>query len=155
AQVVLPPMTFPDATFLDFAAAVKKMVRVPVIAVGRLGDPAIATQAVAAGETDFVALGRTLIADPHWVAKLRREEPIRRCLACTPCINERRGGAGVGCVVTGAAGRETMFADRRPPRGERIAVIGAGPAGLTYASLVAEGIDITVFEKDKRAGGAF
>src|SRR5499425_1468636 len=90
AQVVLPPMTFPDATFLDFAAAVKKMIRVPVIAVGRLGDPAVATQAVAAGRTDFVALGRTLIADPQWVAKLRRGEPIRRCLACNTCINEMR-----------------------------------------------------------------
>ncbi len=155
AQVVIPPMTFPDATFLDFAAAVKKMVRVPVIAVGRLGDPAIATQAVAAGKTDFVALGRTLIADPHWVAKLRRGEPIRRCLACNTCINEMRGGAPIGCVVNGAAGRETMFANRSPPRGERIAVIGAGPAGLTYASLVAERNDVTVFEKDKRPGGAF
>jgi NADPH-dependent 2,4-dienoyl-CoA reductase/sulfur reductase-like enzyme len=148
-------MTFPDATFLDFAAAVKKLVRVPVIAVGRLGDPATATQAVAAGKTDFVALGRTLIADPQWVAKLRREEPIRRCLACNTCINEMRGGARVGCVVNAAAGRETMFADRQPPRGERIAVIGAGPAGLTYASLVAEGNQVTVFEKDKRPGGAF
>ena len=155
AQVVIPPMTFPDATFLDFAAAVKKMVRVPVIAVGRLGDPATATQAVAAGKTDFVALGRTLIADPQWVEKLRRGEPIRRCLACNTCINEMRGGARVGCVVNAAAGRETMFADRRPPRGERIAVIGAGPAGLTYASLVAEGNDVTVFEKDKLPGGAF
>jgi hypothetical protein len=155
AQVVLPPMTFPDATFLDFAAAIKKMVRVPVIAVGRLGDPATATQAVTAGKTDFVALGRTLIADPQWVAKLRREEPIRRCLACNTCINEMRGGARVGCVVNAAAGRETMFADRRPPRGERIAVVGAGPAGLTYASLVAEGNEVTVFEKDARPGGAF
>src|SRR6476661_1699084 len=155
AQVVLPPMTFPDATFLDFAAAVKKMIRVPVIAVGRLGDPAVATQAVAAGKTDFVALGRTLIADPQWVEKLRRGEPIRRCLACNTCINEMRGGAGIGCVVNGAAGREALFADRRPPRGERIAIIGAGPAGLTYASLVAEGNDVTLFEKDKRPGGAF
>jgi dimethylglycine catabolism A len=66
-----------------------------------------------------------------------------------------RGGARIGCVVNGAAGRETMFADPRPPRGERIAVIGAGPAGLTYASLVAEGNDVTVFEKEKRPGGAF
>jgi NADPH-dependent 2,4-dienoyl-CoA reductase/sulfur reductase-like enzyme len=66
-----------------------------------------------------------------------------------------RGGARIGCVVNGAAGRETMFVDRRPPRGERIAVIGAGPAGLTYASLVAAGNEVTVFEKDARPGGAF
>jgi 2,4-dienoyl-CoA reductase-like NADH-dependent reductase (Old Yellow Enzyme family) len=155
AQIVLPPMTFPDATFLDFAADIKKVVDVPVIAVGRLGDPATATDAVGSGKTDFVALGRTLIADPQWVEKLRREEPIRRCLACNTCINEMRGGAGIGCVVNGAAGREALFADRRPPRGERIAIIGAGPAGLTYASLVAEGNDVTLFEKDKRPGGAF
>jgi dimethylglycine catabolism A len=155
AQVVLPPMTFPDGTFLDFAAAVKKLVHVPVIAVGRLGDPALATEAVAAGKADFIALGRTLIADPQWVEKLRRGEPIRRCLACNTCINEMRGGAGIGCVVNAAAGRERMFADHSAPHGGRFAVIGAGPAGLTYALLVAEGNDVTVFEKDERPGGAF
>jgi 2,4-dienoyl-CoA reductase-like NADH-dependent reductase (Old Yellow Enzyme family) len=155
AQIVLPPMRFPDATFLDFAAGVKKSVRVPVIAVGRLGDPATATAAVAAGKTDFVALGRTLIADPQWVEKLRQGEPIRRCLACNTCINEMRGGARIGCVVNGAAGREAHYANRKPPRGERIAVIGAGPAGLTYASLVADANEVTVFEKDERPGGAF
>src|SRR5712672_2228754 len=86
AQIVLPPMSMPDATFLHFAAAVKKAVQVPVIAVGRLGDPTMATEAVANGATDFIALGRTLVADPQWVEKLRRDEPIRRCLACNTCI---------------------------------------------------------------------
>ena len=66
-----------------------------------------------------------------------------------------RGGARIGCVVNGAAGREALFADRKPPRGERIAVIGAGPAGLTYASLVADGNNVTVFEKNAHPGGAF
>jgi len=155
AQIVLPPMSFPDAMFLDFAAEVKASVHVPVIAVGRLGDPATATAAVATGKTDFVALGRTLIADPQWVEKLRRGEPIRRCLACNTCINEMRGGARIGCVVNSAAGRETRYADPEPPRGERIAIIGAGPAGLTYASLVAGANQLTIFEKDKRPGGAF
>ncbi len=155
AQVVLPPMRMPDATFLDFAADVKKHVGVPVIAVGRLGDPATAEAAVATGKTDFIALGRTLIADPQWVDKVSRGEPIRRCLACNTCINEMRGGARIGCVVNGAAGRETLFAAAQPPRGERIAVIGAGPAGLTYAALVADGNAVTVFEKDARAGGSF
>src|SRR5436190_12876005 len=122
AQIVLPPMTFPDALFLDLAAAVKKLVGVPIIAVGRLGDPAIATEAVAAGKADFIALGRALIAEPRWVEKLARAEPIRRCLACNTCINEMRGGAAIGCVVNAAAGRERFFADRRPRRAEHIAV---------------------------------
>ncbi len=155
AQIVLPPMSHPDATFVHLAAAVKRAVNVPIIAVGRLGDPATATAAVAAGQVDFVALGRSLVADPQWVEKLRRGEPIRRCIACNTCINEMRGGARIGCVVNGIAGRELMFANPKPPRGERIAVIGAGPAGLSYASLVADGNEVTIFEKGKRPGGAF
>jgi dimethylglycine catabolism A len=154
AQVVLPPMSLPEATFLDYAADVKKRVNIPIIAVGRLGDPATAERAVAGGKADFIALGRSLIAEPQWVEKVRRGEPIRRCLACNTCINEMRGGAPIGCVVNGSAGRETLFAAPQGPRGERIAVIGAGPAGLTYASLVAADNAITVFEKDSHAGGA-
>jgi hypothetical protein len=161
AARMIPPMEYPDATFLDYAAQVKRQVlstssrAVPVIAVGRLGDPAAATDAVASGKADFVSLGRTLIADPEWVNKLVRGEPIRRCLACNTCVNEMRGGTQLRCVVNGTAGRESEFAAARPPQGERIAVIGAGPAGLTYASLVADGNSITVFERAAEAGGAF
>ena len=106
---MIPPMAYPEATFLDYAAAVKQRVAVPVIAVGRLGDPERATDAVASGKADFVALGRTLIADPEWVVKLQRNEPPRRCLACNTCVNEMRGGAQLHCVVNGAAGRERHF----------------------------------------------
>lgn len=155
AQIVLPPMDYSDGTFLGFAEAVKSKVGVPVIAVGRLGDPALAESAVASGKADFIALGRALIADPDWAAKVQRGEPVRRCLACNTCINEMRGGARIGCVVNGAAGREKAFAQPRPPRGERIAVIGAGPAGLTYASLVADRNKVTVFEREAKPGGSF
>ncbi len=152
---MIPPMAYPDATFLDYAAAVKRRVSIPVIAVGRLGDPERATEAVATGKADFVALGRTLIADPDWVVKLARGEPARRCLACNTCVNEMRGGAQLHCVVNGAVGQERRFQSARPPTNRRIAVIGAGPAGLTYASLVAAQNSVTVFERAARAGGAF
>ena len=155
AARMIPPMAYPDATFLAYAAEIKKDVAVPVIAVGRLGDPEVAADAIASGKADFVALGRTLIAEPDWVVKLSRGEPARRCLACNTCVNEMRSGAQLGCVVNGAAGRETRFLGATPPRGERIAIIGAGPAGLTYASLVAGENAVTVFERAPVAGGAF
>jgi len=155
AHRMIPPMAEPDAPFLGYAADIKQYVKIPVIAVGRLGDPAIATEAVASGKADFIALGRTLVADPQWVEKLRNKEPIRRCLACNTCVDGMRSGAGISCVVNAAAGRETLFARAQPPQGERIAVIGAGPAGLAYASLVAQGNTVTVFEKATSPGGAF
>jgi 2,4-dienoyl-CoA reductase-like NADH-dependent reductase (Old Yellow Enzyme family) len=151
----IPPMEYPEATFLDYAAGVKAAVRAPVIAVGRLGDPILAEAAVEDGKADFIALGRTSIAEPEWVAKLARGEPSRRCLACNTCVDEMRGGARIGCVVNGRAGREAMFANAQTPQGERIAVIGAGPVGLTYASLVAESNTVTVFEREAEPGGAF
>ena len=155
AARMIPPMQYPDATFLDYAADIRKEAKVPVIAVGRLGDPAVAAEAVASGKADFIALGRTLIAEPEWVAKLTRSEPARRCLACNSCVNDMRGGLQLRCVVNAAAGDETRFANARPPSGERIAVIGAGPAGLTYASRVAGANSVTVFERERAAGGAF
>jgi 2,4-dienoyl-CoA reductase-like NADH-dependent reductase (Old Yellow Enzyme family) len=152
---MIPPMAYPEATFLDYAAEIRRAVRVPVIAVGRLGDPVRASAAVETGKADFIALGRTLIADPDWVEKLARGEPSRRCIACNTCVNEMRGGAQLRCVVNGAAGQELRFAQAAAVQGERIAVIGAGPAGLTYAGLVAEQNTVTVFEREASAGGAF
>ena len=85
----------------------------PVIAVGRLGDPEHADGGDRGGKADFIALGRSLIADPQWVAKIARDEPARRCLACNTCVNEMRGGAPLHCVVNAAAARERDFELRR------------------------------------------
>lgn len=155
AQVMTPPMAYPDAPFLGYAAQVKAVVGVPVIAVGGLGDPAVAMSVVDDGKADFVALGRTLIADPEWVNKAAAGSAIRPCLACNTCVNEMREGAPLGCIVNAAAARELEFAAATPIAGERIAVIGAGPAGLTYAHLAATASKIVVFEREGVVGGAF
>jgi len=135
AQMMTPPMECDEGLFLDYAARIKAEVAVPVIAVGRLGDPELAKAAVDGGKTDFVALGRSL--------------------TCNTCVNEMRDGSQLGCLVNPAAGHEAEFAAASPLRGERIAVIGAGPAGLTYAGLVGPGNRVTVFERDATPGGAF
>ena len=114
---MIPPMAYPDATFLDYAADVKQRSNVPVIAVGRLGDPALAT------ERGRKRQGRFRRARPHagrrsanGSTSSRAASRSRRCLACNTCIDEMRGGARLGCVVNGAAGRETLFASAKPPQ---------------------------------------
>jgi 2,4-dienoyl-CoA reductase-like NADH-dependent reductase (Old Yellow Enzyme family) len=155
AHMMTPPMTSPEGIFLDYAASIKAEVAVPVIAVGRLGNPLVAMAAVDSGKTDFVALGRSLLADPDWVNKVQRNEPVRRCLACNTCVDEMRGGDQLSCLVNPTAAHELEFSGALLPTGERICVIGAGPAGLSYASLVADGNRVTVYERESVPGGAF
>jgi 2,4-dienoyl-CoA reductase-like NADH-dependent reductase (Old Yellow Enzyme family) len=154
-SMMIPPMAYPDATFLENAARVKAETNVPVIAVGRLGDPETAVAAIESGKADFVALARPLLADPQWANKVRQGRAIRRCLACNTCINEMHGGAKISCLVNPTTGRELEFTETDPPRGERIAVVGAGPAGLSYAYQAAERNEVTVFEREAGPGGAF
>lgn len=155
AQIMTPPMAERDGTFLDFASQVRSKVDVPVIAVARLGDPRVAEAALAEGKADFIALGRTLVADPEWPRKVREGRAIRRCLACNTCISDMRAGKHITCLVNPRTGREAFFDGKRPPAGEKIAVAGAGPAGLAYAGLVAPGNSVVVYDKAGEVGGAF
>jgi len=147
AAGMIPPMAQPDATFLKFARALKPRLSIPVIAVGRLGEPAIAQAALADAACDFIVLGRPLLADPDWSRKVRAGVPVRRCIACNTCVSGMRRGGPLHCLVNAETRREVDHADRSPPRGKRIAVLGAGPAGLTYASLVGAANDVVVFER--------
>jgi dimethylglycine catabolism A len=157
AERMIPPMAYPEGTFLELAASVKRAVSVPVVGVGRLGDPALAAEAVNSGKVDLVALGRTLLADPSWPEKARGGLPVRRCIACNHCVNNMRSGDQISCAVNGRAGYELAYAEGSgPPRGMKIVILGAGPAGLTYASLVAgNGNKVTVVERQDKPGGAF
>src|SRR5690606_13642272 len=97
---------------LGAAAAVREVVDVPVIAVGRLHDPMLAEQALIDGSADFVALGRPLLADPELPNKLANGTRVRQCISCQNCIDSLEQRFAVDCAVNPHTGKEIELAIR-------------------------------------------
>ena len=116
-HVTLAPMFVPRGHMRHYAAAVKAAVDVPVIAVGRLDDPALAADVVASGDADLVLLGRTLIAEPDWPRKVEegRLNELRPCIACNACVDLVGRGEIARCAVNPEAGRELTWTRAAPP----------------------------------------
>lgn len=139
------------------AAAVKQVVDVPVIAVGRVHDPARAERILADGRADFIAMGRPLLADPDLPNKLRagRAHRVRRCISCENCIDAMEQRFSVDCAINPRTGRERELAAPPAARAKRVLVVGGGPAGLEAARVAAgRGHRVTLFERGGQLGGA-
>lgn len=154
----VPPNYTPRGSMIPFAAAVKKHVTVPVIAVCSI-TPEMAEAALDRGEADFVSMGRQIIADPDCPAKItaKRPEMIRRCLRCNVCLGEVMESRGISCAVNPEAGKEyESFVQVAPaPFKKKVAVVGAGPAGMQATLTATErGHEVTLFEREERLGGA-
>lgn len=156
-MMITPPMELERALFVPLAESIKGVVSVPVIAVGRLHDPAIANQVIAEGKADMVALGRALLTDPGWVEKAQRGEveEILPCISCNQaCINNLMEDRAISCLLNPGCGREREFAISPAPRPKHVVVVGGGPGGLEATRvLAARGHRVTLFEEDPRLGG--
>lgn len=151
---VIPSMYEAPACQIPLAEAVKAVVKLPVIAHGKLGDPAVARRVIEDGKADFVALGRPLLADPEWAKKVKedRVEDIRPCIACNEvCLGKR---FYLSCTVNPQTGLEREYALTPVERKKKVLVIGGGPGGLEAArTAAARGCDVTLWEKTDQLGG--
>jgi len=139
------------------AAAVKQVVDVPVIAVGRIHDPERAERILADGRADFIAMGRPMLADSELLNKVAAGQVsrVRKCISCENCIDAMEQRFSVDCAVNPRTGKERELAVHRAPRPKRVVVIGSGPAGMEASRVAAErGHHVTLFERSGQTGGA-
>jgi 2,4-dienoyl-CoA reductase (NADPH2) len=149
----------PRAAFASVAARLKQAVTVPVIASNRINMPDEAEALIASGSVDMVSLARPFLADSEWVNKVAegRVDEINTCIGCNQaCLDHTFANKRASCLVNPRAGHETELVYRKAAHKKRIAVVGAGPAGLSAATVAAEcGHDVTLFDSADRVGGQF
>lgn len=147
---------FGDAHNLAAATAVKRVVDVPVMAVGRIHDPAAAERILVEGRADLIVMGRPLLADPDLPAKVQagKAHDVRRCISCENCIDSMEVGP-MHCAVNGLTGRESDLGLARTAAPKRVVVVGGGPAGLEAARIAAlRGHRVALYERRRHLGGA-
>ncbi|MCK4722675.1 MAG: FAD-dependent oxidoreductase, partial [Dehalococcoidia bacterium] len=156
-----PSFLFPKGTLVSDAEAIKKAVKVPVIAVGKLSDPHLAEEVLRQGKADFIAMARGLMADPELPSKFKegRFDDIRPCVYCLNCFNLRSHlnyvlTYGIPCTVNPAKLREQEFALKPTTSSKKVMVVGGGLAGMEAARTLAErGHEVVLYEATANLGG--
>jgi len=154
---VVAPSGTPLALNAEFAEAIKQVVDVPVISVGRINSPRIAEFLLETGRADMVSMGRALHADPELPNKAAAGafDDIVPCLGCNcGCIGSVVQGLHATCIINPAAGREKEMAIVPAERRKKVLVAGGGPAGLEAARVASlRGHEVTLYEKEGKLGG--
>ncbi|MFC1858860.1 FAD-dependent oxidoreductase [Thermodesulfobacteriota bacterium] len=161
----ISPMAEPPGCYVPLAEGVKSVVKVPVIAVGKIDTPQLAEDILRENRADLVALARPLIADPEWPNKAAAGKPekIRKCIFCNQgCLdkinelNLEGKLTSITCLINPEVGKEEELKLKPAQRRKKVLVVGGGPAGLEAARVAAvRGHQVVLYEKEKELGGQF
>jgi 2,4-dienoyl-CoA reductase (NADPH2) len=147
----------PRAAFTAITGRLKKVVDLPLITSNRINTPEAAETALSNNHADLVSMARPLLADPDFVSKAAtgRDYLINTCVACNQaCLDHVFDRRPVSCLVNPLACRETQWIPQKIDRSKKLAVVGAGPAGISFALTAAQrGHQVVLFEKETRIGG--
>ncbi|MBE7634842.1 FAD-dependent oxidoreductase [Tenacibaculum finnmarkense genomovar ulcerans] len=149
----------PRAAFTWVTQKMKEELSIPLITSNRINMPETAEKVLSEGHADMISMARPFLADPQWVnkAKQERDDEINTCIACNQaCLDHAFQQKVASCLVNPRACHETEFNYNPTKNKKKIAVVGAGPAGLSAATILAQrGHEVTLFDADKQTGGQF
>ncbi|MDY1046403.1 NADPH-dependent 2,4-dienoyl-CoA reductase [Pseudomonas coleopterorum] len=149
----------PRAAFSKVTAKLRTAVRLPLITTNRINTPEVAERILADGDADMVSMARPFLADPEFINKAAadRGDEINTCIACNQaCLDHTFAGKLTSCLVNPRACHETELNYLPVTQVRRIAIVGAGPAGLAAATVAAErGHAVTLFDSRDEIGGQF
>jgi 2,4-dienoyl-CoA reductase (NADPH2) len=159
ARVPTIVTSVPRAAFTWVTGKLRPEVGIPVIASNRINMPETAEEILARGDADLISMARPFLADAHWVSKAAadRSDEINTCIGCNQaCLDHTFQKKIASCLVNPRAAHETVLTLQPTRRSKRIAVVGAGPAGLAAATTAAErGHEVELFEAADEIGGQF
>ena len=159
AQVPTIATMVPRAAFAGVTGRLRQHVSVPMITSNRINMPDVAEKVLENGDADLISMARPMLADPYLVQKTLegREDEINTCIACNQaCLDHTFSGQVSSCLVNPRACRETELVETPAKSPRRIAVVGAGPAGLAYAVEAAKrGHKVSLFDSASEIGGQF
>lgn len=149
----------PRAAFTWVTHRLKDHVEVPLITTNRINMPQVAEEILEQGHADMISMARPFLADPHIVLKAKegRVDEINTCIACNQaCLDHVFSQKPISCLVNPRAGHETLLNYKETLHQKKIAVVGAGPAGLSAATIAAQrGHEVTLYDKSDQIGGQF
>ena len=159
ARVPTIATSVPRAAFAGVTAKLRPEVKLPLVATNRINMPDVAEGILAGGGADLISMARPLLADPEWANKARagRADRINTCIACNQaCLDHVFEQKKASCLVNPRACAETELNYMKTRAPKRVAVVGAGPAGLACATVAAErGHRVTLFDAADEIGGQF